>query len=161
LETNRNEAQAWLSLAEGKNDEAVSLLRSIAEKQDAFGKGEVEPPAREMLADMLLEMGQLAEALAEYEKSSKTDPNRFNALYGAGHAAELALQTEKAAGFYEQLVKSCGSQTPSSRSEIIHARAFLAGRNTAPGKQLARWQAQDQAQNEHAVIRGKCVTVLK
>ena len=55
METSRDEGRAWLSFAEGKNEEALSLLRSIADKQDAFGKGEVELPAREMLADMLQE----------------------------------------------------------------------------------------------------------
>lgn len=132
METNRNEAQAWLSFAEGKNDEAVSLLRSIAEKQDAFGKGEVELPAREMLADMLLEVDRPQEALIEYEKSLKTDPNRFNGLYGAGRAAELAFQPEKAASYYTQLLKNCETQAPSVRPEIAHARAFLAQMKTPP-----------------------------
>jgi hypothetical protein len=36
----------------------LKLLRAVADKQDAEGKGEVELPAREMLADMLLEMGR-------------------------------------------------------------------------------------------------------
>jgi len=40
METSRDEGRAWLSFAEGKNEEALSLLRSIADKQDAFGKGE-------------------------------------------------------------------------------------------------------------------------
>ena len=47
------------------------------------GKGEVEMPAREMLADILLELGRPADALAEYERSMTIDPNRFNALFGA------------------------------------------------------------------------------
>jgi tetratricopeptide (TPR) repeat protein len=123
-----------LSFAEGKNEEALSLLRSIADKQDAFGKGEVEMPAGEMLADMLLEMGQPVEALDEYEKSLHADPSRFNGLYGAGRAAELAFQPEKAAGYYAQLLKNCENQTPSPRSELGHARAFLANRNTSPGE---------------------------
>jgi len=134
METNGDEAHAWLSFAEGKNEEALSLLRSIADKQDAFGKGEVEMPAGEMLADMLLEMGQPVEALDEYEKSLHADPSRFNGLYGAGRAAELALQPEKAAGYYAQLLKNCENQTPSPRSELGHARAFLANRNASPGK---------------------------
>ena len=132
METNRNEAQAWLSFAEGKNEEALSLLRSIADKQDAFGKGEVELPAREMLADMLLELGRTREALLEYEKSLKTDPNRFNGLYGAGRAAELALEPEKAAGYYAQLLKNCENQAPSFRPEIAHARASLAQMKALP-----------------------------
>jgi len=132
METSRDEGRAWLSFAEGKNEEALSLVRSIADKQDAFGKGEVELPAREMLADMLLELGRPREALIEYEKSLKTDPNRLNGLYAAGRAAELALQPEKAAGFYAQLLKNCENQASSPRPEIVHARAFLADRNASP-----------------------------
>jgi tetratricopeptide (TPR) repeat protein len=131
METNRDEARAWRSFAEAKNDEALRLLRPIADKQDAFGKGEVELPAREMLADMLLEMGRPQEALTEYEKSLKTDPNRFNGLFGAGRAAELARQPEKAAGYYAQLLKNCGSQVNSPRPELSHARAFLAEQSAA------------------------------
>jgi hypothetical protein len=52
MSTNRDEAHAWLAFAEGTNDEALSLLRSVADKQDAEGKGEVELPAREMLGDV-------------------------------------------------------------------------------------------------------------
>jgi tetratricopeptide (TPR) repeat protein len=132
METNRDEARAWLFFAEGKSEEALSLLRSIADKQDAFGKGEVELPAREMLADMLLEMGRPEEALIEYEKSLKTDPNRFNGMFGAGRSAELALQPEKAAGYYAQLLKNCENQAPSPRPETAHARAFLAQMNASP-----------------------------
>lgn len=46
MNTNHDEAHAWLAFAEGKNDEALSLLHSVAEKQDAEGKGEVELPPR-------------------------------------------------------------------------------------------------------------------
>ena len=134
METNRDEARAWLSFSEGKNDDALNLLRPIADKQDAFGKGEVELPTREMLADMLQEMGRPGEALAEYEKSLQADPNRFNGLYGAGRAAELALQPEKAASYYAQLLRNCENQIASPRPELAHARAFLANRNTSPGK---------------------------
>jgi len=131
METNRDEAHAWLSFAEGKNDEALSLLRPVADKQDAFGKGEVELPAREMLADMLLEMSRPEEALSEYEKSLKADPNRFNGLFGAGRAAELARQPGKAAGYYAQLLKNCEMQPSSLRPELAHARAFLAEKRAA------------------------------
>src|SRR5437016_10862979 len=58
MDTGRDEARAWLAFAEGKNEEALRLLRPAADRQDAEGKGEVELPAREMLADMLLEMGR-------------------------------------------------------------------------------------------------------
>jgi tetratricopeptide (TPR) repeat protein len=81
---------------------------------------------------MPLEMGRTRDALSEYEKSLKTDPNRFNGLYGGGRAAELAPQPKKAAGYYAQLLKNCENQASSVRPEIAHARAFLARMRALP-----------------------------
>jgi tetratricopeptide (TPR) repeat protein len=124
MDTKRDEAHAWLSFVEGKNDDALKLLRNLADRQDVEGKGEVELPAREMLADMLLEMGRPEEALGEYEKSMKVDPNRFNGLAGAAKAAELTHQPEMAASYYAQLLKNCDDGAHSSRPELAHARSF-------------------------------------
>jgi tetratricopeptide (TPR) repeat protein len=123
LDAKRDEAAAWFAFTEDRTDQALKLLRAVADKQDVEGKGEVELPAREMLADMLLEMGKPEDALAEYEKSMKIDPNRFNGLYGAARAAELAHQHEKARTYYGQLLKNCDRQM-SDRPELVHARSF-------------------------------------
>lgn len=119
--------QSWALFAQGKNDEALRLLRSAADDQDKIGKGESELPAREMLADMLLEMNRPQDALAEYEVSLKTDPNRFNGLYGAARAAEMTEQKQKAAGYYAQLLKNCEGSN-SDRPEIQRARTLVAHR---------------------------------
>jgi tetratricopeptide (TPR) repeat protein len=124
MDSKRDEAEAWLNFVEGKNDAALGLLRAVANRQDVEGKAEVELPAREMLADMLLEMGSAEEALAEYEKSMKADPNRFNGLAGAAKAAELSHQPQKAASYYRQLLKNCDNGTHSDRPELAHARSF-------------------------------------
>jgi tetratricopeptide (TPR) repeat protein len=124
MSTNGGEAHAWLIFTEGKIDEALSLLRSVADKQDAEGKGEVELPAREMLGDMLLEMSRSRDALAEYEKSLKTDPNRFNGVYGAARSAELLQEPRTAAAYYAQLLKNC--EIRSQRPELSHAKELLA-----------------------------------
>ena len=129
MKTDRDEAHAWLAFAEGKNDEALNLLRSVAEKQDTLGKKEVEIPAREMVADMLLEMGRPQEALVEYEKSLHTDPNRFNGLYGAARAAELTQQPQKAAAYYAQLLKNCDNGLHSDRPELARAKQLIASGN--------------------------------
>jgi tetratricopeptide (TPR) repeat protein len=105
-------------------------VRTTADRQDARGKGEVELPAREMLADMLLELNGPEEALAEYERSMKTDPNRFNGLYGAGRAAELAHQTEKARRYYATLLNNCEGSN-SDRPELALARAALKKKDAA------------------------------
>src|SRR5229473_2452109 len=117
--------QAWADYASGKSAEAVTRLRSVADTEDKVGKGETDLPVREMLADMLLEMQKPKEALAEYETSLRTDPNRFNGLFGAAQAAEMTQQKEKAAAYYAQLLKNC-SGTMSDRPEIAQAKTLLA-----------------------------------
>jgi tetratricopeptide (TPR) repeat protein len=116
VDHDRKEAVAWLDHAEGRNDDALAALRSIAEKQETSGEeSNGEMPAREMLADMLLDMKRPEQALAEYKISLKFFPNRFNGLYGAAQAAELAGQASQASEYYAVLVKTCegsGSQRP-------------------------------------------------
>ena len=67
---------------------------------------------------MLLELKQPESALAEYEKSMKIDPNRFNGLAGAAHAAAMAHQPEKANTYYAQLLKNCDDGKHSDRPEL-------------------------------------------
>ena len=47
-------------------------------------------PAREMLAQLLMEEKRPREALGEYEAVLKIAPNRFNARLGAASAAEAS-----------------------------------------------------------------------
>ncbi|PYU01204.1 MAG: hypothetical protein DMG34_18380 [Acidobacteria bacterium] len=119
--------KGWAKYASGETEEAVRLLRSVAETQDKLGKRETELPAREMLADMLLDMQRPQEALAEYETSLRTDPNRFNGLYGAGQAADMTQQKEKATGYYSQLLKNCDG-VRSDRPELTQAKTLLAAK---------------------------------
>jgi tetratricopeptide (TPR) repeat protein len=125
VEQDQEEAAAWVSHAEGKNDEAVTALRKIAEKQEAEGDEPLAIPAREMLADMLLDMNRSQEALAEYVTDLKFNPNRFDGLYGAAHAAELAGQSQEASAYYTELVHICTGSN-SDRPELSHAKQLVA-----------------------------------
>jgi tetratricopeptide (TPR) repeat protein len=125
VEQDRQEAAAWLAHAEGNNDEAIAALRKIAEKEEAEGDEPLAIPAREMLADMLLEMNRTQEALSEYEADLKFNPNRFDGLYGAAHAAELAGKNDKANTYYTQLLQVCAGSS-SDRPELSHARQLVA-----------------------------------
>ncbi|MGE5323460.1 MAG: hypothetical protein ACM3SW_11385, partial [Actinomycetota bacterium] len=125
LKNEHEEVQAWVDYAGGKRDDALRILRGVADRQDRVGKFEVEIPAREMLADMLLDLKRPKEALAEYEVSLKTDPNRFNGLYGAAQAAEMIHQKDKAQAYYAQLLKNCEG-VDSDRAELVKARTLLA-----------------------------------
>lgn len=132
MDTDHDEIRAWVAFAEGNNDEAAKIMGAVADKQDAHGKGEVEIPAREMLADILLESGHPEQALAEYERSMTIDPNRFNGLYGAARAAEMAKQSATAEKYYAQLVKNCAGAT-SDRPELARAKEQVAGKTVASG----------------------------
>jgi tetratricopeptide (TPR) repeat protein len=116
--------QAWAAYAAGNSDDAVRLLRAVADDQDKVGKAETELPAREMLADMLLDLQRPQEALTEYEISLRTDPNRFNGLYGAAQAATQVQQKEKAGTYYTQLLKNCEG-IRSDRPELAQAKTLL------------------------------------
>ena len=117
--------QAWAAYAAGNSGDAIRLLRAVADDQDKVGKSETELPAREMLADMLLDLQRPQEALTEYEISLRTDPNRFNGLYGAAQAATQLQQKEKAATYYTQLLKNCEG-IRSDRPELAEAKTLLA-----------------------------------
>lgn len=127
-ERERQEAAAWLAFAEGKRDEAINMMRSAADREDASGPEQLAVPAREMLGDMLLELRQPAEALAAYETSLRVAPNRFDGLYGAARAAELAGDTQKATAYYSQLLKNCDAGAHCDRPEFAQAKALLARR---------------------------------
>jgi hypothetical protein len=71
-------------------ESAITLITAVADKQDREGKGEVELPAREMLADMLLAGDRPADALTQYRLCLRTDPNRLNSVLGAERAEKLS-----------------------------------------------------------------------
>jgi hypothetical protein len=85
---------AWIARAEQRNDEARGLMRASAAAEDETEKHPVTPgpvkPARELLAEMLIGLGQPASALHEVEASQRVEPNRFQGLYIAARAAEQA-----------------------------------------------------------------------
>jgi len=117
--------QAWIDHAQGKDDEAVKLLRPIAEKEtDGFSETGYLP-AEEMLGDLLLEAKRPQQALVEYQADLKQNPNRFDGLYGAARAAEEAGKQSDAEEYYALLVKTCDGGS-STRPELSRARELLA-----------------------------------
>ena len=125
VEDDRKEAQAWLAFAEGKDDDAVEAMRPIADKEDSLGDEPEGIPAREMIADMLLEAKRPQQALVEYQTDLKLNPNRFDGLYGAARAAEAAGKQNDATEYYALLLKVCGGSN-STRPELGEARKLVA-----------------------------------
>jgi tetratricopeptide (TPR) repeat protein len=120
----RDEIAGWVAFADARQDEALKHMGDAADLQDKVGQGEIDIPAREMLADMLLESHQPQRALAEYETALKLSPNRFNGLYHAGLAAEEAGDKVKAQQYYAELLKSTDNGAHSTRPEFAHVRSF-------------------------------------
>jgi tetratricopeptide (TPR) repeat protein len=131
MKIQHSEMLAWTAFAEGRQGEALTNMRSAADLQDKMGQGEVDIPAREMLADMLLEFGQPQEVLAEYEVALKLSPNRLNGLYNAGRAAEAGGEKPKAEFYYAALLKSTNNGANSTRPEFAHARSFVSSMQMA------------------------------
>ena len=119
------EAEAWILHAEGEDEKAVTMLRNLADKSDKLGDEPESIPAREMLADLLLEAKRPQQSLVEYQTDLKLNPNRFNALYGAARAAETAGNQADANEYYALLLKICGGSN-STRPELSRARELVA-----------------------------------
>lgn len=122
-------ASAWIVLAEGKNTEALALMRAAADLEATTEKHPVTPgplvPARELLGEMLLVLKQPAQALKEYEGSQQVEPNRFKGWYGAARAAELAGDQAKARRYYQNFMTLC-EKADGNLPEARMAREYLA-----------------------------------
>ena len=121
-------AEGWINLAEGRKEDALALMSDAADMEDLTEKHPVTPgeviPARELLADMYMEIGDSRKALEAYEADLRKHPNRFNGLYGAGLAADRTNNRQKAIQYFEQLALVAGSSN-SKRTELLFVKAFL------------------------------------
>ena len=120
-----DELVAWVAFADGDQAEALEHMRLASDLQDKVGQGEVDIPAREMLADMLLDLHHAAAALIEYGRALELSPNRFNGLFNAGRAAEEAGDRAKAKSYYSALLESTDNGAHSARREFDHVKAFF------------------------------------
>ena len=122
---------AWVAHAEGNRDQALKFMRAAADLENARVKHVAMEnelyPLRELLAELLLETGQAAAALREFETSLKATPNRYRAYYGAARAANSAGDRQKAASYYAKLV-ALTKNADSQRPELARAKAYLAQR---------------------------------
>ena len=129
--------EAWIQLKKGNGSKALELMQQAADLEDATEKHPVTPgevlPAREMLADMYFAMQQPAKALEVYEADMKRHPNRFNALYGAGLAAEKSGNVQKAELYYAKLADLAGENK--GRAEVDAARGYLKGAHASLSEQ--------------------------
>lgn len=105
VEVHLEVVRSWILLAEGRRAEALALAATAADREDGVDKHPVTPgevlPARELYADMLLESGDVAAALEQYQRVLRAAPNRLNALLGLAEAAKRAGDVALADRSYE------------------------------------------------------------
>jgi tetratricopeptide (TPR) repeat protein len=128
VDSQRKTIAAWIAYSEGEKDKALRVMKKAAEIEDSVDKHPVTPgavlPARELLGDMLVLMGKYDEAINAYEESLRISPNRFNSLYGAGHAAESKGDIKKAKLYYSKLIELTAGED-SDRPRFKRAKAIL------------------------------------
>jgi len=121
-------ASAILAYARGDKTKALDLARQGADLDATMDKHPATPaavwPARELLADLLLENNDPAAALTEYQLSLRAEPNRFRSLLGKARAAKQAGDAAAAKEAYGKLVALTGAEA--ERAELQEARAFVA-----------------------------------
>lgn len=124
IEIQKTVVKAWQLFSQGEKENSLKTMTLAANLEDATEKLPVTPgpllPAREMLADLLLEMNKPKEALQQYELSLQNSPNRFNSLYGAGKSAELIKDSRKAQDYFTLLLKNNKSSL-SDRARLSYA----------------------------------------
>ena len=84
---------AWAAEAAKKHVEAIALMRSAADKEDAIEKLPVTPgpivPGREQLGYLLLQQHQPCLARKEFETALAFAQGRRGAINGVARASEL------------------------------------------------------------------------
>jgi hypothetical protein len=130
VEIQATAVSAWSALAAGKNEEALRQMELAASMEDRTEKSVVTPgplsPARELLGEMLLQINEPAQALAQFEATLKKEPRRFRSLYGAAHAAQLSGRIDVSKQYFAELLTVCEHADKPGRFEIKEAREALA-----------------------------------
>jgi hypothetical protein len=129
VEVQRLGAAGIFAYVQGDDKKAVELVRAAADLEATMDKHPATPspvlPARELLADLLLELSQPGAALIEYQAVLRTDPNRFRSLLGKARAAKQTGDSATAHDAYQKLValsKPAGAERP----ELAEAKVYLA-----------------------------------
>jgi tetratricopeptide (TPR) repeat protein len=129
LAIQQQEVLAWIAFAQGRRDEAFETLRAAAKREDATEKNAVTPgplaPARELLGEMLLELGRPADALKEFETALTHEPNRFRSLDGAARAAAKSGDGAKATRYYTTLLELCAKADQPPRQSLVDAGSWI------------------------------------
>jgi hypothetical protein len=101
------ELVAVIALAKGEKDQAVTLLKEAAQIEESMRppNGAADPikPAHELLGEVLLQVGNPADAAIAYDMCLLRMPNRAHSLYGSAKAHAASGHKELAAERYAAL----------------------------------------------------------
>ncbi len=130
VKVQRLDAASVLAQVKGDSAKALDLAREAADLDATMDKSSVTPspvlPAREVLADLLLQTNDPKAALKEYSQSLHSDPNRFRSLVGEARAAKQAGDPATAKEAYQKLATLAHADTAAPRPELAEAKAYLA-----------------------------------
>ena len=128
VEVQRLGAASMLAHVQGGDKKAIELARAAADLDATMDKHPATPaavlPARELLADLLLELNEPGAALKEYEQALRNDPNRFRSILGRARAAKQLGDIAASRDAYQKLV-ALSTSAVSERPELSEAKAFL------------------------------------
>lgn len=128
IDVKKGIVEAWILLARGKQNDAIALMEQTATLEDNMQKNPVSPgsllPARELLGDMYLEIGEPDKALIAYESSLTINPNRYNTYLGAAMAGDKMNQQDVAKKYYIKLTELKGSSA-CQRDSYKHAQKVV------------------------------------
>jgi tetratricopeptide (TPR) repeat protein len=126
VEIQKFEVTAWAAYVAGNQHTALRDLESAVEMEDATEKNAITPgplaPARELLAQMLLQMNEPRQALEQFEATLKKEPRRFRSVYGAAHAAQLSGDRDASRKYFRELLRICAHADRPVRSELEEAK---------------------------------------
>jgi tetratricopeptide (TPR) repeat protein len=126
IEIDRLVLASAIAHANGDDQAAIALLREATALEASVEKHPVTPgallPPYEALGDLLLELGQYAEAQAAYEASDRRWPGRYNTLVGAMRSVVLTDEIA-ARHFAERLL---GQANRTERATLAEAFAVMA-----------------------------------
>jgi len=101
--------RAFTTFKTGQAEAGIAGLQKAADREDASEKHAVTPgpllPARELYAGALLERGDAAGALREFEAVLRKEPNRLRSMAGATVAAERAGDAAKSRDYGDKVTR--------------------------------------------------------
>src|SRR5262249_54468992 len=84
IDVHRQMVTAWIAAAQGKQEEALQMLRTAADREDAIERDPGVPgpiiSARELLGEMILESDRPQQALEVLKAALRNAPGRLGTL---------------------------------------------------------------------------------